>query len=68
MFENAADFTVSPEFFKDTYGFGPGLGGLTYLGLGFGFLGSTFAGAKFLDKLYVKVCVRRGIRAAIALD
>jgi hypothetical protein len=47
---------IHPGFFNTTYGFGPGIGGLCYLGLGMGFLIATVFGAKFADGVYAKVC------------
>lgn len=40
------------DFFQSTYGFSPGVGGLAYLGLGVGFLLSTFSSVKFADGIY----------------
>ncbi|KAJ2919803.1 hypothetical protein MD484_g551, partial [Candolleomyces efflorescens] len=48
------------KFFKETYDFGPGIGGLTYLGLGAGFFISTFACVWYSDKLYMKLAERNG--------
>ena len=42
-------------FFQKTYGFKVGVGGLTYLGLGVGFLLSTLFGAKAADWIYTCV-------------
>lgn len=42
----------STEFFKTTYGFGPGVGGLAYTGLGLGFVLATIFGAKWADQVY----------------
>ncbi|KAF6744734.1 multidrug resistance protein 4 [Ephemerocybe angulata] len=53
-------FATFAKFFRDTYGFGPGIGGLMYLGLGGGFLGATFACAWFADRLYVKLATKNG--------
>lgn len=49
-------FATFPTFFAETYHFSPGIGGLAYLGLGFGFLLATIFGAKFADGLYKWVC------------
>lgn len=43
------------DFFSTTYGFGPGIGGLCYLGLGIGFFLATLFGAKFADEVYLRV-------------
>lgn len=48
-------FSTFAEFFSTTYGFRPGVGGLTYLGLGIGFAMATVFGAKFADEVYQHV-------------
>ncbi|KAF9482341.1 multidrug resistance protein 4 [Pholiota conissans] len=53
-------FSTFADFFSKTYGFGPGIGGLTYLGLGLGFIIATLFGAKFADKLYKVLADRNG--------
>ncbi|TFK72092.1 multidrug resistance protein 4 [Pluteus cervinus] len=53
-------FTTFAEFFSTTYGFSPGIGGLTYLGLGFGFILATFFGAYFADKVYKYLADKNG--------
>ncbi|KAF8068731.1 multidrug resistance protein 4 [Lyophyllum atratum] len=53
-------FVTFSSFFAKTYGFGPGVGGLAYLGLGVGFLLATFAGAKFSDLSYRYLADKRG--------
>ncbi|TFK19878.1 MFS general substrate transporter [Coprinopsis marcescibilis] len=45
-------FATFPKLFREAYGFRPGVGGLAYLGIGFGFIVATFVGAKFLDGMY----------------
>lgn len=45
-------FSTFGEFFSTTYGFSPGVGGLTYLGLGIGFALATVFGAKTADQVY----------------
>ncbi|KAG6830106.1 hypothetical protein H0H92_002155 [Tricholoma furcatifolium] len=47
-------------FFAETYGFGAGIGGLTYLGLGVGFFIATIIGAKFSDKIYRYLSEKNG--------
>ncbi|KAG5650905.1 hypothetical protein H0H81_010579, partial [Sphagnurus paluster] len=44
-------FATFANFFHKTYGFGPGIGGLAYLGLGIGFFLATIFGAKTADQL-----------------
>lgn len=53
-------FTTFPEFFAETYGFQPGIGGLVYLGLGIGFFSATIFGAKFGSMSYTKLAARNG--------
>ncbi|KAF8170790.1 multidrug resistance protein 4 [Pholiota molesta] len=53
-------FSTFATFFSETYGFGPGIGGLTYLGLGLGFIIATLFGAKFADQLYKALADRNG--------
>ncbi len=45
-------FATFPAFFGKTYHFGPGIGGLAYLGLGVGFILATIFGAKIADGIY----------------
>ncbi|KAK7437926.1 hypothetical protein VKT23_018361 [Stygiomarasmius scandens] len=45
-------FATFPQIFNETYGFGVGVGGLVYLGLGIGFLLATWVGAKWADQVY----------------
>ncbi|KAJ6627854.1 major facilitator superfamily domain-containing protein [Mycena sp. CBHHK59/15] len=53
-------FSTFPDFFQETYGFGPGIGGLAYIGLGFGFFLSTFFGARFADGIYNHLVDKNG--------
>ncbi|TFK38130.1 multidrug resistance protein 4 [Crucibulum laeve] len=53
-------FTTFAEFFATTYGFRPGVGGLTYLGLGIGFFAATIFGAKFADQVYHYLAAKNG--------
>jgi MFS family permease len=53
-------FATFSEFFSKTYGFGPGIGGLTYLGLGIGFMTATIFGAKFADQIYKHLGEKNG--------
>ncbi|KAF8897411.1 multidrug resistance protein 4 [Infundibulicybe gibba] len=53
-------FATFANFFKVTYGFGPGDGGLCYLGLGSGFFLATLFGAKFADRIYAALSARNG--------
>ncbi|KAJ7666151.1 multidrug resistance protein 4 [Mycena polygramma] len=53
-------FTTFANFFEKTYGFGPGIGGLAYLGLGIGFFSSTFLAASFSDRVYQYLAGKNG--------
>ncbi|KAF9052189.1 multidrug resistance protein 4 [Hymenopellis radicata] len=53
-------FATFADFFKKEYGFGPGLGGLVYLGLGTGFILSTFFGASIADRVYLYLADKNG--------
>lgn len=59
LFACSVDFV---DLFSKVYGFGPGVGGLAYLGLGMGFFLATVVGAKSADQLYKRVC-KRGVSA-----
>jgi uncharacterized membrane protein YwaF len=48
-------FTTFPTLFSVTYGWGPGISGLAFLGPGIGFMTATIIGARLLSKLYVTV-------------
>lgn len=45
-------FATFATFFGKTYHFRPGIGGLSYLGLGVGFVLATIFGAKIGDEIY----------------
>jgi len=45
-------FATFAAFFGKTYHFRPGIGGLSYLGLGVGFVLATIFGAKIADEIY----------------
>ncbi|KAG6868528.1 hypothetical protein C0993_001416 [Termitomyces sp. T159_Od127] len=54
-------FTTFPtDVFHDTYGFGPGIGGLAYIGLGVGFFLATLFGAKTADQVYKYLADKEG--------
>ncbi|KAG2156043.1 major facilitator superfamily domain-containing protein [Suillus clintonianus] len=53
-------FTTFPDLFSNVYHFSTGIGGLTYIGVGFGFLVSTMFGAKISDKIYIYLAARNG--------
>ena len=48
-------FSTFPTLYHDVYHFGPGATGLTYIGLGMGFLFSTIIGGPVAHRLYAKV-------------
>lgn len=48
-------FTTFSDIFSNTYGFNPGITGLTYIGLGVGLFAATIFGAKFADQVYHRV-------------
>ncbi|KAK0457809.1 major facilitator superfamily domain-containing protein [Desarmillaria tabescens] len=53
-------FATFASFFKEAYGFGPGIGGLVYLGLGGGFILATLFGARFADQVYHYLAEKNG--------
>ncbi|KAF8725112.1 hypothetical protein AX14_008314 [Amanita brunnescens Koide BX004] len=53
-------FSTFANFFSTTYGFGPGIDGLTYLGLGVGFLIAMGFGARTADKMYKRLADKNG--------
>ncbi|KAG1755713.1 major facilitator superfamily domain-containing protein [Suillus lakei] len=53
-------FATFPDLFSNVYHFSTGIGGLTYIGVGFGFLVSTVFGAKLSDKIYIYLAARNG--------
>jgi len=55
-------YSFNEAFFKKTYGFAPGVGGLAYLGLGVGFFLATIFGAKFADQIYKHVRLYSTVR------
>ncbi|KAJ7246604.1 major facilitator superfamily domain-containing protein [Mycena haematopus] len=53
-------FTTFSTLFSGTYGFNTGTGGLTYLGLGFGFILATGVSAKTANELYNYMVKKNG--------
>ncbi|KZV92021.1 MFS general substrate transporter [Exidia glandulosa HHB12029] len=51
-------FTTFPTTFSETYGFGTGVSGLAYLGLGVGFFLSTLVGARVMNTIYLTLTKR----------
>ncbi|KAG1806827.1 multidrug resistance protein 4 [Suillus plorans] len=55
-------FTTFPDLFANVYHFSIGIGGLTYIGVGFGFVVATVFGAKLSDKIYIYLTAKNGGR------
>ncbi|KAF9811719.1 hypothetical protein IEO21_06475 [Rhodonia placenta] len=53
-------FATFPALFSAVYGFGPGIGGLCYLGLGVGFIVGSFVGAKYGNEMYQYLAKKNG--------
>ncbi|KAG2146715.1 major facilitator superfamily domain-containing protein [Suillus clintonianus] len=53
-------FATFPGLFSTVYHFSVGIGGLTYLGIGFGFLAATLFGARVSDKIYSHLAAKNG--------
>lgn len=53
-------FATFPNLFAEVYHFSIGMGGLTYLGLGVGFISATIFGAKISDKIYIRLAAKNG--------
>ncbi|KAG2008276.1 multidrug transporter [Coprinopsis cinerea AmutBmut pab1-1] len=53
-------FATFAQLFRDVYGFEPGVGGLSYLGLGLGFFAATFIGAWLSDGMYRRFANKNG--------
>ncbi|KXN89321.1 hypothetical protein AN958_05819 [Leucoagaricus sp. SymC.cos] len=51
-------FSIFGDFFGKTYGFGAGVGGLTYLGLGIGFATATIFGSKLGEAWYHRLAAK----------
>ncbi|KAG2108330.1 hypothetical protein BD769DRAFT_1500101 [Suillus cothurnatus] len=48
-------FATFPNLFSEVYHFSIGINGLTYIGLGFGFISATIFGVKLSGKIYIYV-------------
>ncbi|KAG2128300.1 multidrug resistance protein 4 [Suillus bovinus] len=55
-------FTTFLDLFANVYHFSIGIGGLTYIGVGFGFVVATVFSAKLSDKIYIYLTARNGGR------
>ncbi|KAG1820299.1 multidrug resistance protein 4 [Suillus subaureus] len=53
-------FATFPDLFSEVYHFGTGIGGLTYIGTGVGFLTATLFGARVSDKIYIYLAAKNG--------
>ncbi|KAG9004704.1 hypothetical protein FRB94_002546 [Tulasnella sp. JGI-2019a] len=53
-------FVTFPSLYEDFYGWGPGVSGLSYLGVGIGFLIGVILGGVFVDKIYIRLRDRNG--------
>ncbi|KIJ20545.1 the Drug:H+ antiporter-1 family [Paxillus involutus ATCC 200175] len=53
-------FATFPNLFTDVYHFNTGVGGLTYTGLGLGFISAAVFGARISDKIYNHMATKNG--------
>jgi len=53
-------FSTFAALYSETYGFSTGITGLTYLGLGVGFIAGSVFGAKTADKIYKTLADKNG--------
>ncbi|CAE6475425.1 unnamed protein product [Rhizoctonia solani] len=53
-------FVTFPTLFANVYGWGPGIAGLAYLGLGVGFMFAAVIGSRLMNVLYLKLSERNG--------
>ncbi|KAG2124939.1 major facilitator superfamily domain-containing protein [Suillus cothurnatus] len=53
-------FATFPNLFSDVYHFSIGITGLTYIGLGFGFISATIFGVKLSGKIYIYLAAQNG--------
>ncbi|KAG1741327.1 major facilitator superfamily domain-containing protein [Suillus lakei] len=53
-------FATFPNLFSDVYHFSIGIGGLTYIGIGFGFIVAAVVGVKLSDKIYIHLAAKNG--------
>ncbi|KAG2146605.1 major facilitator superfamily domain-containing protein [Suillus bovinus] len=51
---------LHPDLFSEVYHFNTGIGGLTYIGLGVGFIIATIFGAKLSNKMYIHFAAKNG--------
>ncbi|KAG2042964.1 multidrug resistance protein 4 [Suillus americanus] len=53
-------FATFPNLFSNVYHFSTGMGGLTYLGIGVGFLTASLFGARVSSKIYTYLAAKNG--------
>ncbi|KAG1772835.1 multidrug resistance protein 4 [Suillus placidus] len=53
-------FATFPSLFSEVYHFSTGISGLTYIGLGFGFISATIFGVKLSGKIYIYLSTQNG--------
>ncbi|KAG2337071.1 MFS general substrate transporter [Suillus weaverae] len=53
-------FATFPNLFSEVYHFSTGISGLTYIGLGFGFISATIFGVKLSGKIYIYLSTQNG--------
>ncbi|KAG2126280.1 major facilitator superfamily domain-containing protein [Suillus clintonianus] len=53
-------FATFPNLFSEVYHFSTGISGLTYIGLGFGFISATIFGVKLSGKIYTHLAAKNG--------
>ncbi|KAG2336185.1 multidrug resistance protein 4 [Suillus weaverae] len=53
-------FATFPSLFSEVYHFSIGIGGLTYIGLGVGFISAAIFGAKLSNKIYLHLAAKNG--------
>lgn len=53
-------FSTFPDLFSEVYHFSTGISGLTYIGLGLGFLSATIFGVKLCGKIYIYLAAQNG--------
>ncbi|KAG1874548.1 major facilitator superfamily domain-containing protein [Suillus subalutaceus] len=53
-------FATFPDLFSEVYHFSIGISGVTYIGIGIGFLSATLFGARVSDKIYIYLAAKNG--------
>ncbi|KZV92010.1 MFS general substrate transporter [Exidia glandulosa HHB12029] len=52
--------TTFPILYENVYGWGPGIAGLAYIGLGLGFLIAGMGGSQVMSKIYLSMTAKNG--------